>query len=384
MTKLQGSSNNILFQPFFILFVVLSILITSCGSEDKRAKLESLKGQREKINKQISELEAELQKSDTTKVEAKLKTVGITSVTAQPFKHFIEIQAKVDADENIALSPKIPGTIVKISSKAGDEVRVGKVLAEMDNQQMISGIEELRTQLAFATNVYEKQKNLWDKKIGTELQYLSAKNNKEALEKKLNTMNEQLDMTRIKSPINGTVDEVNVKIGQSVAPGMPIIRVVNFSHLKITAQVAESYISKVKEGNKALIYFPNLQKEIEAKISFVGRVINPQNRTFTVEAELEKNNADYHPNMIAILKVVDYEVPAAFILPVSLIQNSEKGQYVFVASKEKVKTVAKKQYVEVGQMYSGNAEIKSGLKPGDAVITTGYQGLNEGDLVEIK
>lgn len=362
--------------------IVISTILISCGSGDKKSQLEKLIKQRDELNGKIVTLQKEVNPGKNDSL-VKKKMVGVINIKPQPFQHMVEIQGRVDADENISLSAKVPGTITDIFVKEGDEVRIGKSLAEIDNQQIISGIEEIKTQLAFASNVYEKQKNLWDKKIGTELQYLSAKNNKEALEKKLHTMNEQLEMTRIKSPINGTVDEVSIKIGQAVAPGMPAFRVVNFSSLKVKADVAESYISKISEGNKVIVYFPDLQKEISSKISFAGRVINPQNRTFTVEAVLEKNNPQYHPNMIAILKVNDYESVSALVVPLNLVTETENGQHVFVAVNESGKWIARKKTVTVGRTYGGNAEITSGLKEGDTIITSGYQGLNEGDILEI-
>ena len=189
-------------------------------------------------------------------------------------------------------------------------------------------------------------------------------------------------MTRIKSPINGTVDAVDIKVGQAVMPGIPAIRVVNFSKLKVKGEVAETYVSKVKKGDAVVIYFPDINKEITSKVSYSAKVINTLNRTFTVEVDLDTKEAEYHPNMIAILKIVDYETPATFVAPINTIQNSQTEKFVFVAANENGKTVATKKTVTVGLTYNGKAEITSGLSKGDQLITTGYQDLNNGEEVK--
>lgn len=364
--------------------LILSILF-SCGGKktsDKQEQLEKLRKQQSEIAEQIKKLEAEMP-ADTSKAAAeKIKNVAVTKVAYQPFKHFIEVQGKVDADENIAVSAKMGGTITKILVSAGDRVKKGQVLAEMDAQITLNGIEELKTQIVFTNNLYDKQKKLWEQHIGTELQYLSAKNNKEALEKKLATLGEQYDMSKIKSPIDGTVDEVSLKIGQGIMPGMPAVRVVNFSKLKVKAEVAESYIQKIKKGNEVILFFPDLNEEIKAKISYSANVINPTNRTFTIEILMAGEKENLHPNMIAIIKVIDFEKENAIVIPINTVQNSDEGKYVFVAANENGKMIAKKRLVTVNTAYNGMAEISSGLKAGDDLITTGYQSLNDGEVIK--
>lgn len=368
-----------------IILIVGIFVLVACSPKsgaDKKAQLEKLKAESEKMAEQIKKLEKEIAAEGGSVSSKKEKIVAVTTVQPQAFKHYIEIQGKIDADKNITVSAKIPGTVAKINVEAGDEVKEGQILASLDNQVMAQGVAELQSSLAFVNNIYLKQKNLWDQKIGSEIQYLTAKNNKESLEKKLATLNEQLDMANIKSPITGTVDEVMLKLGQTVAPGIPCARVVNLSSLKAEAEVAESYGSKIHQGNEVIVHLPDVNKDINAKISFSGQVINALTRTFTVEVQLDGNNAELRPNMLAVLKIVDYKSDMSLVVPVNSVQNTEEGQYVMLAVPSKGKMIAKKQPVTVGSIYNGLAEIKSGLSKGDKVITTGYQDLDEGDAVK--
>jgi RND family efflux transporter MFP subunit len=367
-------------KKLILSFVTISIL-ASCGSSDKQAQLDKLKKQRTEIDAEIKTLETELAAESGNKENKKTRSVLISALDFQPFQHYIEVQGKVDGDENVIVSAKMGGAVSKILVKEGDNVTTGQVLAELDNQVILQGMEELKTALNFATTMYEKQKSLWDQKIGTEVQYLSAKNNKESLEKKLATFQEQLEMMQLKSPINGTVDGIDIKIGQTIMPGMPAIRVVNLSNLKVKAEVAEAYSSKVKKGNDVLIYFPDMKKEIRSVIGYSAKVINNTTRTFMVESPLE-NSLEYNPNMIAVLKIADYKQDSSIVIPLNIIQNVGGSVYVYVAVNEGGKTISRKKEVVVGQIYNGNAEIKSGLTKGDKLIVTGFQDLNDGELIK--
>ncbi|HEY4800713.1 MAG TPA: efflux RND transporter periplasmic adaptor subunit, partial [Bacteroidia bacterium] len=279
--------------------------------------------------------------------------------------------------ENVAVNAEMAGTVSKINVHLGDEVAIGQVLAELDAKVIQQGIVELQTALDLATTMYNKQKNLWDEKIGTEVQYLSAKNQKESLEKKMATLQQQLEMTKIKSPIKGIVDAIDIKLGQATMPGLSAIRIVNMCSLKVKGEVAESYMAKVKKGNDVEIIYPDMQDSMRAKISYAAKMISPLNRTFTITIDLDCVK-DLHPNMIAILKIVDYSNPKAFVVPVNAIQKAEEGDFVFIAQNNK----AKKVRVKTGRIYRGNAEIIDGLKEGDRFISKGYQELNEGEDVK--
>lgn len=364
-----------------IALIIGLFALIACGKKggDKQARLEELKSQQEKISAEIAQLEKELSSGQKTKM--KEVNVTVSEVRPSSFKHYVEIQGKIESDQNVTITPKMPGTVTKVLVKAGDQVSEGQLLATLDNAVSQQGLQELESSLAFANSVYQKQKNLWEHKIGSEIQYLTAKNNKEALEKKLATMKEQADMANIKSPISGTVDEVMIKVGQAAAPGAPALRVVNLSNLKAKADVAEAYSSKVHKGSEVTVKLPDLNKTIDTKVSYAGKVINPLSRTFNMEVELN-NDADLRPNMLAVLKVVDYKADSVISVPVNIVQNSEEGKYVMVASVVNGKKVAEKRIVEVGNISEGVAEIKKGLKPSDKVITTGFQDLDNGQPIK--
>lgn len=362
----------------YILPLGVLLAFSSCGSSDKKAELESLKKQQNEIKEKIATLETELSKSGELKKGAG-RDVAITVVQAEPFSHLIEVQAKVEGDENVMVSPEMPGTISRINVKVGDNVSPGKVLAELENSVYMKTLAELESARDFTNTLYQKQKALWDQKIGTEIQYLQAKNSLEGIDRKMATVRQQLEMLRIKSPINGTVDAMDLKVGQSFAPGMPGLRVVNFSKLKIQAEVAEAYISKVKKGDFVEVYFPDLKSSIKATISYAGKVIDPINRTFRVEVNINSNTASLHPNQVAIVRIADYTSPTAFALPLAIVQNTPEGSYLFLAENG----IAKKQIVKPGLNYAGKLEVLEGLKNGDKVITTGYQDLVDGQKINL-
>ncbi|MDX5437626.1 MAG: efflux RND transporter periplasmic adaptor subunit, partial [Pontibacter sp.] len=282
----------------------------------------------------------------------------------------------------VLVSAKVPGVLTSVRVERGDRVSKGQTMATIDAQVLEQSIAELKTRLDLAKIAFEKQKNLWDQKIGTEMQYLTAKNNKEALERSLATLYQQRDQYNIKAPISGVVDEVVPNTGESVAPGMGIIRVVNTQGGKVVAEISEAYQAKINKGDEAVVYFPDLNKEVVSRVSVVGANINPTSRTFTVELDL-KNGQDItlKPNMVAVVRIQDYKNEGAIVLPVNLVQKDEKSEYVYVAKKEGDKYVAARREVKTGMSYNGKVEILSGLTANDQVITAGYQNVNEGQPV---
>jgi len=286
----------------------------------------------------------------------------------------------VDADENVTISSEMPGTITKINVKVGDEVSKGEVLAETDARAISQQISDLQTNAQLVNQIYEKQKNLWDQKIGTEVQFLQAKTNKESMEKKLGALNEQLRMSKIISPINGTIDAVDIKLGQMVMPGLPSMRVINFSNLKVKADVAESYASKIKKGSEVIIRFADTNDSLISKVNFVSRSINVNTRSFSVEVILD-DKKEYHPNMAARLNVNDYQSAApVIIVPVRTIMKDENNAtFVYVSENN----IAKKHLITIGKEYGGRSEITSGLKEGDMLVSAGYDLINDGTALSI-
>jgi len=367
-----------------IIVLALVIIAAACSSSvDKKAELEKLKKQHDQISEQIKKLETELKVNDST--SAKLTDVMVTDVQPSEFNHYIEVQGKVDGQDNVAVAPQMPGVVTAVYVKEGDAVRKGQVLAQLDDNVILQQIAGVKQQLDFATSLFVKQKALWDQQIGSEVQYLTAKNNKESLEKNLATLNQQLDMYKIKAPIYGTIEEVGVKVGQMAAAGAtPVFRVVNFSSVKIMADIAEVYAPKVKVGNDVLVFFPDFNQEIKSKINFSSKYINPSNRSFQIEIRLGASKVEYRANMIAVVKINDYQNKKALALPVNLVKDSPDGKYLYLAREEAGKTIAHKQKVEVGQTYNGLAEITSGLQAGDKVISSGFNSLVEGQPLSIK
>ena len=370
--------------PSFLTAIIVAFFLAGCSntSVDKTTQLEKLKGEQATLAKQIATLEKDIAKENPVVASVKSKDVGVQEITPRKFDHYIQTQGKIDSEDNIMVSAKSMGVITQVFVREGDQVAKGQTLAQIDNTLMVRSIDELKAGLELANTVYNRQKNLWDQKIGTEVQFLQAKNNKEGLEKRLATMNEQLDMTRIKSLINGTVDAVNVKVGENAAPGAPAFRVINTDRLKVVAGVSESFITSIKKGNKDLVEISDTGKKIEATVSFVGRNIDQLSRTFPVEVALP-TSADLRPNMTAVIRVIFHSEPAALCVPVNVVQDINGEKVVYVAETNGKQTVARRKVVEVVGVYSNLAEIGSGVNSGDKIITVGYQGLNDGDFVKI-
>ncbi|RZJ23739.1 MAG: efflux RND transporter periplasmic adaptor subunit [Acinetobacter sp.] len=359
-----------------ILFIAAIAFLAACSNKkDPKAELAELKKQRTELDAKIAKLETTLGASDTTKVVA--KDVSVIDVAESSFKNYLEIQGKIDAEENIQVNPEAQGVVTAVYAKIGQNVSRGQVLAQIDDKVLRQNINELQTQLTLATSLFNRQKNLWDQKIGTEVQYINAKTQKEAAENRIATLRSQISMYKIKSPISGTIDAMDLKVGQSVAPGMSGIRVINASNLKAKALVAETYAGRVSQGDEVNVVFPDVPDSLKTKITFASKTIDPASRSFEVQINLPSNKR-YRPNMLAVLKIVDYQNTKAIVIPVSAIQKSESGDFVFVA----VNGIAKKAVVKTGKSYEGKVEILSGLKVGDKVITAGAQNLNEDDSVK--
>lgn len=360
--------------------IAFVILLFSCNN-DKSAKLDKLRQQQADIAKQIKELESEQTEDspDTTK----FRFVSVTEIRKGNFDHYIRVQGKIDGDENASVFAEVPGTITERYADVGKKVTKGQVLAQIDDSQVRNQLQSLETQYRLASDLFEKQQRLWDQKIGSEVQYLQSRTNKESLERQISSLNDQIEKFKIRSPINGTVEEVNVKVGGVVSPDprLAAFRVVAFRNIKVTAEVSEAYSSKVNVGATLLISFPDINREIEGKVDFVSKYINPVNRTFTIESEIPPNIENLKANMVAVIRINDYHQKNAIQLPMNIIQTDLSGSYVYKVETSGQYKVTSKQKVEVGNSYNGVAEIVSGLKEGDLVISTGYQDLMEGEYV---
>ncbi len=359
--------------------------MTACGGEkktdlaSKKEELTKLKTEQADLNTKIRTLEGEVAKLDPKKKEeARVKDVVVSPVTASTFKRYVELQGTIDAKNNVQVTPKgTGGNVTAVYVVEGSSVRAGQVMARIDDQILRTSVEEIKTQLSLANTVFEKQSNLWKQQIGTEIQYLQAKNNKEALERRLATIYSQLSQSNVTAPISGVVDKVFAKVGSTAGPGVPMFQVVNLSQLKVKANVADTYAGSVRKGDEVIVRFPDVNRELRTRINFVSTTVDPLSRTFTIEAPLPSDNS-LKPNMLAQIKINDLSKSNALVINQNLIQNTEKGQLVYVAVNEGGKKVAKSRKVTTGSSYGGQIEITAGLKSGDQLVTQGYQELTDG------
>jgi len=364
--------------------LAIAAIVAGCSSssKDKATQLSELKAQQANVAKEIAKLEEEISKETPDSVKtSKAKEIVVKELNPVKFDHFIQTQAFVESEENIQVSAKTAGVVTSVLVREGEMVSKGQTIAQIDNSLITRGLDELKSQLELSTTVFNRQKNLWDQKIGTEVQYLQAKSSKEGLERRIASLQEQNEMTKIKSPVSGVVDAIDVKAGQNIAPGMPAARVVNNSDLKVTAHVSEAYSTDLKKGDKIAVNFPDLNKTIDSKLNFVARNIDPLSRTFDVEADLP-SSADLRPNMSAVVRIVFETNPSAIVVPINIVQTINGEKVVFVAEPQGNNFVARKKVVKVGGVYDNQAEVE-GLVKGDKLITVGYQGLNDGELVKI-
>lgn len=361
------------FIPVLILAVVFSC------KPDKKAELAKLRKQHDEIAEQIKKLESEM----TDSTIQKTLNVSVADLQQTSFQHYIEVQGKLDGEDYIDVSPEGVGVVEEVYAHVGQSVSKGQILARLNDAAGREQLKALETQYKLAKDAFEKQQRLWDQKIGSEMQYLQAKTNKEALESQLAGSRKQLDMLTIKSPIAGTVEEVNIKVGQMASAQNPVppFRVINFSSIKVKAELAEAYAQKVNVGDNVLVYFPDLNREISAKVTTVSRYISPSSRTFSVEVRLNPDKNGLKANMVAVLKINDYKVDKGLIIPINYIQSDPNGNFVYVAEAKGNTTIAKKVFIEQGQSYNGMVEVLKGLKVGDKVITSGYLDLEEGERI---
>lgn len=397
-------------QKIMKLSIALFILLfaASCSNSkkegdaainDKKVQLEKLKTANEKQDEQIRKLQDELSKIDTSSSNpSKIKLVALAPVTLQNFDHYIDLQGKVDAENISYISPRGMGGQVKaIFVRQGDHVKKGQLLLKLDDaiqrQQVVAARQQstgVRTQLALAKNLYQRQKNLWDQGIGTEVQLLTSQTNVTTLENQLSQIaeqvkvaQEQLNTSNIYSDVNGIADAVNIRVGETFS-GMtaagPQIKIVNTSTLKAVSNIPENYLGTVGKGTAVVVVLPDLHKTINTSVSFVGSSIDLINRGFVVEAKLPADAA-LKPNQIALMRIKDYAATHTIAIPLNTLQNDEKGKFVMVANDEKGKMFARKRPVTIGMLNGDVLEIKSGLKEGDMLVTEGFANLYEGQQI---
>lgn len=372
--------------PFALIAAFLGIsLAISCGPGDSSARLQRLESRRDALNRQIEQLKADMAaspKAPGRPTESPVP-VRIETVVSAPFRHFINVQGVVESDANILVPPLSAGLVRKIHVRTGDRVSRGQILAELDAAVLESGIAEVEHGLSLAETIYERRARLWEKKIGSEIEYLQARNNKEGLEKKLATLREQLNLARITAPIDGVVDDVLIKEGEMAAAGHGAFRVVRTTRLKIKAALSENYVGRVRPGDPVVISIPVLGRNFEGRIDAVSQVIDARNRTFQIETPVPDREQDIKPNMLAVLTINDYTNPEALTVPRNIVQETGTEQFLFVAVESGGVRTAAKRPVRIGKTYDNRVEILEGLADGDKVVTFGFQLVSDGRPVAV-
>jgi len=372
-----------------VLFVSVFTTLLSCTSKEngdlaaKKKQLEDLKSQHQQIQQQIISLEKEITLMDTSSgTGLKVRLVKVDSLQPQIFEHFVDVQGSIDSEENVMASPEMPGVVTGIMVKEGDVVSKGTVLATMESAAMSNALQEVKTAYALASTAFEKQKRLWDQKIGSEIQFLQAKTNKESLESRIKSMEAQLNMSRIKAPVSGTIDDVRLKLGEMASPGMSGVRVVNMNKMKVVANVSDTYIANIKKGDVVKVELPDVSLVLDAKVTFVAKVINPQNRSFKVEVALPNKDNLIRPNMVAKIKINDEKKDDVLVISSNLVKRTGNEKFIMVAEKENNVWVAKKRTITTGNEYNGKTIVMSGLSKGDMIITAGQNDVVEGQSVK--
>ncbi|MCB0699159.1 MAG: efflux RND transporter periplasmic adaptor subunit [Chitinophagales bacterium] len=363
-----------------IIILLTTLALASCvggsadGTNDTAAQLDSLKSARTEIDKKIAALEEQMLKDNP----ASAVPVAVKAVTPEAFKSYIEVQAAVTGDENVVATPKAGGVVQSINVRTGQFVNKGQILATLDAAAVDQQLKAQEAQLTLTKQLYEKQSKLWSQNIGSEVQLLTAKANYESTLKQYESLQAQRDMYRIISPIAGTVDAINVKVGDATMPGAFGIRVVSFSKMKVETTLGENYIGKVHTGDKVILDFDETDTEIDSKLSYVSKSVDAISRAFNVEVWLGSRK-DITPNMSCKMKILSYENTNALVIPVSSIQKTANGEMVFIVKDGKAKSVI----IKSGRIANGMAEVLEGLNSGDKVITEGYAEVDNGRQVDV-
>lgn len=369
---------------FQFLIIALLLSVASCGEKDeltaKKDELAKMKKEASELRNSIEALEKEIAQLDPEFALANRKAVLISTIkpTVGQFDHFVEVTGSVLSKKNVSISGEVSGRIQEISAVEGMRVSKGQVLARIDAEAILRNIDEVQKQLELAVIIFEKQERLWNQQIGTEIQYLEAKNRKESLEKNLATLKTQESRTLVKAPFNGTVESVLVRTGELVQPGNPMFQFVGESDLFIEADVSERYVGIVNKGDSVEITFPSINQTLSTKVSAVGSIINQNNRTFKVEVFLQ-NIPLVKPNMISVLRIKDYESRNAVMVPNYLVLQDNKGDYVFKVENN----ISKKQYIKRGKTYREITEVLEGLSGEETLVDKGFREVGDNFMVNV-
>ncbi|MEM6376752.1 MAG: efflux RND transporter periplasmic adaptor subunit [Bacteroidota bacterium] len=375
------------------IFLVLALILSACQApapeegnldlEGKRALLKEKRAALQSLTSEVETLEAEIAELDPT-VASNRKLVVTQMVEKATFERFAEIQGNVQSSETAAATAEVAGRIMKITVKEGDRVRSGQLIATLDLEQVNKQIAEVDKSLELAEDVFARQERLWKQNIGSELQYLEAKNSVERLRKSKETLAFQLTKANVTAPITGVVDMVNLEAGELAMPGSPIVSILSTNRLEVVVDLPENYLQSVRRGDAVTVIYPALDYEQQARINLIGSTINSANRTFKAEINTGNPGNRLKPNLLAIVKIKEFEQEDAVIIPLDLVQQEVGGKkFVMIAHTEGSDALAKKVYIQTGESYDGVVVINSGLSGGEQLISKGGRGLANGDVLEI-
>jgi RND family efflux transporter MFP subunit len=376
-----------------LILWVVGIFIISCkptaeegmpaGLSAKKALLKEKKTELKELTAYISEITDSIKAQDPA-FEEKRRLVSVSPVSKKEFNRYVSVQGLVMSDDVVNATAEVPGRITKLYVKEGQSVKKGQLIARLDLESVQKQINELETSLSLATTVFDRQKRLWDQNIGSEIQYLEAKNNKERLEKSLETLSFQLSKASIYSPISGVVDRELIKQGEIASPGMPIVVILNTRNVKVVADVSESFLGVVNKKDKVQIIFPALNREIEENISLIGRTIDPANRTFTIEVNTKNQDGLLKPNLLAELRFKELSIKDAIVIPLDVILQEVSGkEYVFIKQDSDNGPIASKKYVQRGESYLSEVVITEGLSGDEEIIIDGNRLLTNNEPIQI-
>lgn len=310
--------------------------------------------------------------------------VYVTELQPQTFRHYVTVQGDVESDKTIMITPKTSATVEEILVKAGDEVKKGTALARLDGKITKSQLQQVKTQLELAKTLYERQKNLREQNIGSEVEFLQAKTQYESAKSQLASLEEQYSFYTIRATISGTVDRVDLKVGEMVSPQIPVFQISNSEAMKVTAQVSEAYITRISNEDSVEVVFPSLNTSVTKRLDVVRKAINPSNRTFGVEVALPGGIEEIRPNMMARVKINDITLHDQIVVPVNAVQMANEETFVFVALENENGWVAESREVVRSYSYENDMVITEGLEAGELLITTGYANLSDGAVISIQ
>ena len=367
-----------------LLFATLVIVSCSQPTDDLQAKkdeLEAAKAELQELKSTISSLTKEIEAQDPDFFKSSQSAIRVTSIPAAKthFEHKIEVRGSVMSRTNVQVGSELPGILTSVRVKEGQQVRKGQVLATINKEDIERNIATTETQLSFAKTVFEKRDRLWKKNIGTEIQYLEAKNNKETLERQLESLKTQLKKTSIVAPISGTIEQVPVKNGQYVQPGFPVVFLVNNANNYVSAEVSEAFVGRFEKGDEVTVNIPSLGDNFSSTIASIGQVINEGSRTFTVEVALPRGN-EYKTNTVTLLSLTDYSSEESIVIPSRIIQEDIKGNFVYLIEGDK----AKKVHVQLGLSYENQTQVLTGLNGGETIVDKGNRAVADGTTITIQ